>query len=367
MKKNWFAGVLRFLFTLITIIISILYFIGCLLPWVSANEFWFGGLIGLGFPFLALGMILVTIICIFIRKKIAFYLLILICLGYQQLQTIIAWNKTTEFNSIKADNNIRIISWNIAYLSGKTLYTTEKAHSIEEVIASLIKQNADIICLQEFQECNKGCKALDLLNNKYPFYYLSKWNNRILKVGSIGAIFSRFPIIKKDFRSFKNSETVLKADIKIGFDTISIFTTHLESFKFSKDEFKKIDLANANQNLNKKNTRGILSKLKHKLKTHSIEANIVNKFMQTTGHSIILTGDFNEVATNNIYWKLRGNKQDAFLEKGSGFGSTYNSLKNNLRIDFIFPDTNFIVKQFKLVDENLSDHKMLVTDLLLKN
>ncbi len=366
MKKSWFFRSIKLLFSIATIGITILFVLGSLLPWISAKEFWIGGIIGLGFLYLALGLLIITIIWIFISKKIAFYLFILMCFGYKQISVIVAPNQNREFESVKPVNHIRIISWNIAYLSGTKIYSTEKAHSEKEVVASLIKENADIICLQEFQECNNGCKGLDLLKEKYPFYYLSIWNNEILEVGSIGAIFSKFPIIKKDFRSFKNGETIIKADIKIVSDTISVFTTHLESFKFSKDEFKKIDLANAQQNLNKKNTRGILSKLKHKLITHSIEADIINEFIRNTNLPIILTGDFNEVATNNTYWKLRTNKQDAFLEKGSGFGTTYNSLKNNLRIDFIFPDTNFIVNQFKLVDESLSDHKMLVTDVLLK-
>jgi endonuclease/exonuclease/phosphatase family metal-dependent hydrolase len=37
-----------------------------------------------------------------------------------------------------------------------------------------------------------------------------------------------------------------------------------------------------------------------------------------------------------------------------------------LRIDYILPDTSFTIKQFDMVDENLSDHVMLVTDLKLK-
>lgn len=367
MKKSWFFRSIKLLFSTATICITLLYVIGCLLPWISAKDFWIGGLIGLSFPYLALTLIIAIIIWIFIKKKIAFFLLIVLCLGHQQLSTIIAFNKSIQFEEVKAANNIRLISWNIAYLSGKTLYTSAKAHSETEVVASIIKQNADIICLQEFQECNKGCKGLELLKKKYPFYYLSKWDKNIDEVGSIGVVFSKFPIIKKEFRSFTNGETVIRVDIKVLSDTISVFTTHLESFKFSRDEFKKIDLANAQQNLNKKNTRGIISKLKRKLITHSLEADIINKFLLTTHHPTILTGDLNEVSTNNTYWKLRGKKQDAFLEKGIGFGTTYNSLKNNLRIDFIFPDNNFTVTQFKLVDEGLSDHKMLVTDLLLKN
>jgi endonuclease/exonuclease/phosphatase family metal-dependent hydrolase len=74
----------------------------------------------------------------------------------------------------------------------------------------------------------------------------------------------------------------------------------------------------------------------------------------------------NEVSNSNTYWKIRGNRQDAFLAKGFGLGKTFNSLSPVLRIDYVMPDNYFEVKQFDLVDEKMSDHKMLVADLMLK-
>jgi endonuclease/exonuclease/phosphatase family metal-dependent hydrolase len=41
-------------------------------------------------------------------------------------------------------------------------------------------------------------------------------------------------------------------------------------------------------------------------------------------------------------------------------------LAPTLRIDYILPDNNFYIQQFDLVDEDLSDHLMLVTDLGIK-
>ena len=70
--------------------------------------------------------------------------------------------------------------------------------------------------------------------------------------------------------------------------------------------------------------------------------------------------------TSYTYFHIRDSRQDAFLKKGQGVGKTYNSLAPMLRIDYILPDTSFIVQQFDMVDENLSDHAMLVTDLKLK-
>lgn len=63
---------------------------------------------------------------------------------------------------------------------------------------------------------------------------------------------------------------------------------------------------------------------------------------------------------------MRGNKQDAFLQKGFGLGKTFNSLSPALRIDYIMPDSNFTVNQFDIKDQAMSDHSLLVCDVMLK-
>ena len=55
--------------------------------------------------------------------------------------------------------------------------------------------------------------------------------------------------------------------------------------------------------------------------------------------------------------------QDAFLKKGFGIGRTFAALSPTLRIDYIFADKHFTIKQFKRVVKKLSDHYMLVADV----
>jgi len=62
---------------------------------------------------------------------------------------------------------------------------------------------------------------------------------------------------------------------------------------------------------------------------------------------------------------LKENRKDAFLEKQFGIGKTFIGLAYSLRIDYILPDNHFNVQQFDLIDENLSDHLMLVSDIEL--
>jgi endonuclease/exonuclease/phosphatase family metal-dependent hydrolase len=58
--------------------------------------------------------------------------------------------------------------------------------------------------------------------------------------------------------------------------------------------------------------------------------------------------------------------QDAFLKKGFGIGRTFTGLSPTLRIDYIFGDKHFEIKQFNRLVKDLSDHYMLVSDVQLK-
>jgi len=220
--------------------------------------------------------------------------------------------------------------------------------------------------LQEFEDCKTGCRSVELIKKKYPYYFFPGWIIGPHKHGSGCVIFSKYPILKSDSTRFENGENIITTDIAFDEDTISFFTTHLDSYRFSRKEFNEIDAVGTEEAMPKINVKSIVKKMKNTLITHEEQAEVVNKFIATTAYNTVFCGDLNEVANNNTYWKIRGNKQDAFLAKGFGLGKTFNSLSPVLRIDYIMPDKNFEVTQFNILDEKMSDHKMLIVDLLLK-
>ena len=277
-----------------------------------------------------------------------------------------AFNTNNTFKKTKANYTIRLASWNIGTMSGKPQNTTIKRHSIDEIVNSLLNQNADIICLQEYEDCRNGCKSLEIIKKKYPYYYFPGWIIGPYRHRGGNVIFSKYPIVKNDSTRFENGENIITANIAINDDTISLFTTHLDSYRFSRAEFKEIDGIAKEDVVTKKSVTGIVGKMKNTLKTHSEQADIAIKFMATTTYPTVFCADLNEVANNNTYWKIRGEKQDAFLQKGFGLGKTFNSLSPVLRIDYIMPDNNFEVTQFNIIEEGMSDHSLLVADLLLK-
>ena len=88
--------------------------------------------------------------------------------------------------------------------------------------------------------------------------------------------------------------------------------------------------------------------------------------MSNSPYPTIICADLNDVPNSYSYATVRGDRQDAFLEKGSGIGRTFLGLSPTLRIDFVFADDRFEVCQFTRRKQKLSDHLMLVADLALK-
>ena len=114
------------------------------------------------------------------------------------------------------------------------------------------------------------------------------------------------------------------------------------------------------------NSRTVLSKMKTAMKYRSTQADVVRQILDDSPYPKILCADLNDIPNSYTYFTIRGEMQDAFLEKGFGIGRTFSSLSPTLRIDYVFTDPNFTIKQFTRVVKSLSDHYLLLVDLEMK-
>jgi endonuclease/exonuclease/phosphatase family metal-dependent hydrolase len=71
----------------------------------------------------------------------------------------------------------------------------------------------------------------------------------------------------------------------------------------------------------------------------------------------LISVDLNNTPYTYVYKKINKNFKDSFVEKGSGFGSTYGFGLIPIRIDYLFVSSSINVDYFKTHDINLSDHK----------
>ena len=158
---------------------------------------------------------------------------------------------------------------------------------------------------------------------------------------------------------------LIHADLKVNNDTIRVYATHLQSLQLGKADYARIENVKAGDSIIG-SSKGILSKIKKGFTNRSIQVNMVKDVLAVSPHPILFCGDLNDIPNSYTYRTVKGNMQDAFLKKGFGIGRTYSGLSPTLRIDYIFADKNFRIKQFNRIVKNLSDHYMLVADVELK-
>lgn len=356
----------------ITILFCITYLVSCLLPYLNPATWWFIGFLGLTFPYLATILFFAVIFWVIVKPRWALIPLVTLLVGYKQLSVLFAMHAMADFNELKSDSVIRIVDWNVGNMYGLSTSNEIRKHNRTEIAGAILKLNPDIICLQEFNHSTRqGEEAnnIGLFSGKYQHYYFPKdvnKNDGYYQYGSI--IFSKYPIINAARIPYPhgNIESIIYADILLHGDTVRLFTSHLQSFKFTSNDYADINRIKEQHNESLSASKNIITKMRYAFQRRGEQADVVHETLSKCHYSSIMCGDFNDVPNSYTYFHIRGLRQDAFLAKGFGIGKSYNALAPTLRIDYILPDTTFNINQFDMVDEDLSDHSMLVSDISLK-
>jgi endonuclease/exonuclease/phosphatase (EEP) superfamily protein YafD len=90
---------------------------------------------------------------------------------------------------------------------------------------------------------------------------------------------------------------------------------------------------------------------------------------QTTGFPntpTLFGGDFNAPASDIVHRQLTLDFLDAFATAGTGWGNTYHRRFPILRIDHLYATRHFTPVRCRAVTTRHSDHRMVVTDFLVK-
>lgn len=352
----------------INVIVSILFLIACLAPYISTSDWPSLGFFGLAFPYLSIFLLLFIFFWLTLNAKWSILSIVTLLIGWKQLSIVFAINKYETFIEKKDRKNIRILNWNIRSLEGLSTKADKKRTDRVAIPVTIIEQNADIVCLQEFNNSAQQ-NNVEPLRKQYPYYFFSRDFSLKKKSYQAGAIiFSKYPIVDSGRIIYPgtSSESLIYADIKTPGKIIRVFTTHLQSFKFKPEDYEDIEQIKSNDEDAILASKNLFQKMKIAYKIRGTQARIVRKELEQSPYPALICGDFNDVPNSYTYFEIRKDWQDAFLTTSLGIGRTYLAIAPTLRIDYFLPDNNFIVRQFDLVDEVLSDHLMIVADISIR-
>jgi endonuclease/exonuclease/phosphatase family metal-dependent hydrolase len=361
-------------FFLYTNIVLVFFFgLACLVPYLHPERWWFISFLGLTFPFLLFFVLLFFISwLILLKPRYALVSGIALVLGIKSISVVFAFHAPTSFNYKKEANTLRVVSWNVARFVELKRNTNAGSEKRLKMLALLKEQNADVLCLQEFHTSTNP-EFYDNITPiqqelGYPYYYFS-FDGDGDKHFYSSIIFSRYPIIDSGRVRYPRPtlpDVILQADIKVNNDTVRIFTTHLQSNQFGKKDYERIGKIKSGEDSLVSNSKNIISKIKKAVVYRSIQVDIVKEVISNSPFPSLFCADLNDVPNSYTYFTARGDMQDAFLEKGFAIGRTFSAISPTLRIDYIFADDQFRIKQFNRLVKNLSDHYMLVADVELK-
>jgi len=361
---------LRSILILINIGIIILYLVTCLSPFVNTGEDWYLAFPGLIFPLIFFALVLFIIIWIFLKSKWWRISLIVLLLGFQQIIAAFAFHIPKEFSYDKVPNTLRVLQWNVSGWGNQN----SESHNDKTYKALMMQivqeQNADVLCFEEFTdkfEKNNfapNTSAIENAGYAYHYFVATEYYKNDHATGI--AIFSKYPIIDSASYSFNEgntSEHLLYTDIKVTDKMFRVFATHLQSVHFEGKDYRSLSSIKHAHESGLRDSRTIVSKLKRGYVSRYKQAELVSEKIRESPYPSFICGDFNDVPNSSTYFKIKGNFQDAFLQKGSFIGRTFRFISPTLRIDYILADKRFKVTQYQRIKVPYSDHYPVEADL----
>jgi len=335
---------------------------------LNPSVWWPISLSGLVFPVLLLIAIVSGIGWLFIKPKFSIFCLAAIILSIPNILVSLPLHFSSTHKA-KESATLRVVSWNVNLMNYNAKDNKTAIRENEKIFSTLRHLNADVICLQEFFTAvipDKTYNFIDSLRNDmgYPFFYFSrdypKFDGKFFS-GTI--IFSRHKITdsSKKLFPFPIPGSIIKTSIQYNKDTIDIVSTHLQNINFGRDA----NMALNDSNVGKQESLSFISKIKYGYTDQVKQVRAIQKVLDSCTHPSIFTGDLNDVPTSYPYSNIKRKMKDAWLQKGTGLGPTFQFITHTLRIDYIFLNDSFEVKQTSRIISDASDHYGIVTDLLL--
>ncbi len=348
----------------VNIIFIVLLFVSLSASYISPLKIWFLPFWGLLLP-LFVGFNLVFVVVWILRRRY-FAVVSLIAIGFclPQLFKLCATNLGRPTKPDERVKTLKVLSYNVRDFD---LYNwSDNVNSKEKIFQTIRDKNPDVICFQEFYNDTtvefNTVKQLQQLG--YSYYFFTK--ELVLRgTDEWGiALFSKTPlksygnIVKQTFKTGYGRKPFkgLYADIQFGDTEVRIINVHLQSVYFGEREYETIDEFRSTQNLDEHGARSIARKLKQAFRRRAQQADELSSFLKKQDKPIILCGDLNDLPNSYASNVISENLKDAFLNYGFGIGHTYNGKIPFLRIDRILTSPAFIIHDFKVIHNKISDH-----------
>ena len=259
------------------------------------------------------------------------------------------------------DPKLKVMSFNVRMFNAYQWIPKEGIPAkIEQAVE---KERPDVFLTQEFY--------LGEETPKFDFEYsFIKPTNISSNYGL--TIYSKYPIIKtgtlelmdlgSDKPSYNNQ--FIYADIDWNGKPIRFINIHLASVGLETSDYQRLQNPNeGSQEEIKDGFTKIFQQLNQAFQKRSKQVVALKRAINSSPYPVIVGGDFNDTPQSYTYHQVDLLLEDAFMEKGEGFGKTYARGPIPFRIDYIFHSEQLKTRGFKVLDEKLSDHYPVIAEI----
>ncbi len=308
-------------------------------------------LLGLAFPvFVLINLGFLVFWLIFKPRRAIIPIMGFVC-GYSPIRRYLPLNVGREIPK----NAIKIITYNVNHIAYGRFKTADNP-----ILQYLVKQKADILCLQESGYKKELRQLTDSL--LLPFYPYHETMRSHSNESDLLAIYTRYPILKKELIEYESKGNVSVAfHLLVDGDTVVVVNNHLQSIGYTesdKDAFNQIIKGETNKEVAEVESRKIVDKYqKAMVQRYPQVDSVLNYIDKYAGYSMIVCGDFNDGPISYTRRMLSRNLVDCFVESGTGLGITYHKKRFYVRIDHILCSDDWM--PYKCVVDNEikeSDH-----------
>lgn len=248
---------------------------------------------------------------------------------------------------------LKVMTYNVFNFGG------DAKEGYQEIVDFILREDADIVCLQE---ANAGPKIHEIdstLARRYDyidrFWSCGEGTNCVI-------LLSKFPILKCKRIWYPSASNLSAAwKLKIDGDTVIVINNHFESNKISNDEkaeFKRMLKGKLSQKETKNESRSLLRQLSAAAVLRAPQADSVAAFIDKyKDKSIILCGDFNDSPISYTRRRLASKLTDCYVATGFGPGISYHVGGMYVRIDNIMCSSDWRPYSAKVLSQiSASDH-----------
>ena len=257
-------------------------------------------------------------------------------------------------------NTLRIISYNVGRFALDEDDELTRNACADSVFEFISRQDADIICLQEFH-IQYISRTKEWIKNRMPGYRADYYMFPTGGNAFGNMTLSRIPVQGKGVIKFENSANLaIYTDYHDNGKRYRVYNCHFESYNIS---MSGIIRALLNKNTGVFAETG--NKVKRSITRRPKQVDKVFADIEKCPIESFVCGDFNDNPMSYTYYRMTKGRKDAFAEAGHGFGATFARLWPVLRIDYILLPESYKSIWCEIPRITFSDHYPVVSEIEL--